>query len=338
MSQLRMGIIGVRMGGAYGAMLHNIEEVDFVAMHALTQASLDKRLQLYQDELGANPNCYADLEEMLAAEKLDGVIISTPSSTHHRIAETCAEYGVSVLIDKPVDINAEHIDRIIAARDQYQVKTGVIYPSRLNPRFIGVKKVIADELLGRPVCANLRLKYYRDQDYYDNGGWRGTWAFDGGGSLMNQGAHQLDLLCWWFGRPHTVIGDFAALNHEIETEDWASGIITFESGVKVTLTTTTCAPPKLDKVELDYHAEHGSMYVAKDAVHYSSLEQELESLATPAFAHPVHDFVDALLHDREPMVSIEDARQSVDAINAIYQSGREGRAITLDKKECAGVS
>ncbi len=337
MSKLRMGIIGVRMGGGYGAKMHEMPDVDFVAMHARTQQSLDTRLKLYQDEIAANPTPYTDLKEMLEREHLDGVVISTPSSTHHSLAEVCAEYGVNVLIDKPVDINQENIDRIIAARDANNVRMGVIYPSRLNPRFSGIKKVIADELLGKPICANLRLKFYRDQEYYDKGAWRGTWAFDGGGSLMNQGAHQMDLLSWWFGKPVSVIGEFAALNHKIETEDWASGVVTFDSGVKVTITTTTCAPPKMDKVDFDYHAENGSMYVAKDAVHYSSLEQDLEELDTPHFEHPVHEFIDALKNDRDPMVSVEDAMHSVNLINALYQSGREGKRVTIASREVATV-
>ncbi|NRA38899.1 MAG: Gfo/Idh/MocA family oxidoreductase [Planctomycetes bacterium] len=337
-NKLRMGIIGVRMGGGYGSMLHASEQVDFVAMHARTQESLDTRLKLYQDEIGASPNCYTDLNEMLEKENLDGVIISTPSSTHHNLAETCANHGVSVLIDKPVDINAENIECIKAARDANKVKMGVIYPSRLNPRFAGIKKLIDDQLLGKAVCANLRLKFYRDQAYYDNGGWRGTWEFDGGGSLMNQGAHQIDLLCWWFGQPASVIGDFAALAHDIESEDWASGIITFASGVKVTVTTTTCAPPKQDKIDLDLHAENGSIYVAKDAVHFSSLEQELESLDQPVFEHPVHDFIDALANNRQPMVTIEDAQQSVDLINALYESGRQGKRIEIPSTATAAVN
>ncbi|MBN1808369.1 MAG: Gfo/Idh/MocA family oxidoreductase [Planctomycetes bacterium] len=326
---LRMAVVGLGMGGSHGARLHKCAGVEYAAMCDTDPAKLDFRVKAYKEEIGAEPAPYSDLAEMLRMEKLDGVIISTPSSTHHKVAVQVADAGVNMLIDKPVDINGGNIDRIQEAVDRNNVLCGVIYPMRCKAVYAGLKKVAGEALLGRPVILDVRLKWYRDQAYYDKGGWRGTWAYDGGGSLMNQGAHPMDILCWCMGKPKTITGEFAALRHSIETEDWASGIVEFESGARATVTTTTCAPPKSDQVTaFDYHAEDGSVYISNDKVVFSSLEG-VDTLVEPPFDYPVEEFVDAVAAGRQPMVPLEEARWSVDLINGVYRAAREGRRVQV---------
>jgi len=325
---LRMAVVGLGMGGGYGSMLHKMDGVEFAAMCDLDQEKIDFRVKAYKEEIGAEPAPYLSVTEMLANEKLDGVVICVPSSYHHVVAEEVAAAGINMLIDKPVDINGENIDKINKAVTDAGVLCGVIYPMRVKPLFAGVKKAIDDKLMGDLLICDIRLKFYRDQGYYDRGGWRGTWAVDGGGSLMNQGAHPLDLLCWYCGKPKSVIGSFGALNHEIETEDWASGVVEFENGARASISTTTCAPPKNDFVSIDVHGQDGSIYLRGEEIIESSVEN-LAELNPPAFEHQVHDFVDAVANNRPPMVSLDSARQSVDLINALYESGREGKKIEL---------
>jgi predicted dehydrogenase len=323
-----MAVVGLGMGGSHGARLHKCEGVQYAAMCDSNPERLTQRAELYKKEIGAEPKPYVDLKEMLKKEKLDGVVISTPSGTHHKIAVECAKAGVNMLIDKPIDINDKNIDKIQKAVDKAGVLCGVIYPSRCKPVFAGLKKVIDDKMLGRPLICDMRMKWFRDQAYYDKGGWRGTWAMDGGGSLMNQGAHPIDLLCWFLGKPKTIIGEFAALNHKIETEDWASGVIEFSSGARATVITTTDAAPKKDTTSFDYHGETGSVYISGEAVVDSSVPN-LDKLVVPKFDYPVEEFVDAVKNKRQPMVSIEQARWSVDLINGVYNAARKGKRITV---------
>ena len=325
---LRMAVVGLGMGGSYGACLHECEGVEFAAMCDKDQEKIDFRVKAYKDEIGAEPKAYLDLDEMLKNEKLDGVLISTPSSTHHALAVKAAEAGVNVFIDKPVDINSENIDKIEAAVKKAGVLCGVNYPQRCAALNTGIKHAIENELVGKPLIIDFRMKWYRTQEYYDKGGWRGTWAVDGGGSLMNQGAHPMDLLCWLAGKPKTVMGEFAALNHNIETEDWASAIIEFESGIRSSISTTTCSAPKKDETWFEIHGTEGSIFVSKEGV-VSSTVEDLEKLAPPAFDYPVEEFVDAVANNRAPLISLEEARWSVELINAVYQSGREGKRVVL---------
>ncbi|PCJ51824.1 MAG: hypothetical protein COA79_25255 [Planctomycetota bacterium] len=325
---IKVGVVGMGMGGSYGAKLHAIEGVEFSAMCARTQTTLDRRSKLYKEEIGAEPNQYLSVDDMLANETLDGVIIVTPSSTHHEIVVKVANAGINVLIDKPIDINQKNIEIIREAVDRNNVLCGVIYPNRCNSVFSGLKKIVSENLLGKPLLCDVRLKFFRDQAYYDKGGWKGTWEFDGGGSLMNQGAHPIDILCWTFGKPKSIFGSFAALNHNIETEDWASGVIEFESGVRSAITTTTCVAPKTDKQLFDFHAQEGSVYIENGKVLESSYDDILE-LEPCKFEHPVNDFADAIINNRPPMVSIEEASWSVNIIEGFYKSSKEGKLIYL---------
>ncbi len=325
---MKFAVVGLGMGGSHGARVHAIDGCEYAAMCDLNSDLLEARAKGYKEEIGAEPKPFSDVQEMLSSVELDGVIISTPTSTHHIVAEIVANAGVNILVDKPLDINAENMSVIEAAVKKTNALCGVIYPLRCMPVFSGVKHVIENNLLGKPLMCDVRLKWFREQAYYDKGGWRGTWKTDGGGSLMNQGAHPLDILCWLLGKPKTVVGAFAPLNHKVETEDWASGIVEFESGARSTITTTTCAAPKQDKTCIDLHCENGSIYIENGEVVFSSIEN-LETIAPPAYPYPVEDFVDAVKNKRAPMVSIEEAKHSVLLINAIYESGREGKRITI---------
>jgi len=323
---LRMAVVGMGIGGSYGPMLWNNPDAEFAAFCDRDEKKLEWRAKAYRDESGITATPYADMEEMLEKEKLDGVIISTPSGTHHELAVKVIERGINVLIDKPVDICAEHIDEIEAALARRPVIAGVIYPMRLQAVYRGLRKIIREEILGRPLILDMRLRWHRTQEYYDRGGWRGTWKMDGGGSLMNQGAHPMDILCWCLGRPRTVTGEYGVLNHDIETEDWASGIIEFEGGVRSTVSTTTCAAGGDDTITFEYYGQEGRIVIRGHEVVTSSVEG-VETLDEPRFDHPVNDFVDAVKNNRAPVAPVSDARVSVDLINAIYTSAREGRRI-----------
>ena len=138
----------------------------------------------------------------------------------------------------------------------------------------------------------------------------------------------MDLLCWFMGRVKTVSGEFAILDHKMETEDWSSAVLSFENGARGTVSTTTCVSPKTDSTWVEIHGTEGSIYL-KDGKVVSSSVENLETIAPPLFPHPVDEFIDAVSKKREPMINIDEASKSVELITAVYQSGREGKRLVL---------
>ncbi len=327
---LKMAIVGLGMGGSYGPVLQKSETAEFTAICDINRERLEARLKSYKDEIGAEPKGYLSVSEMIKKEgRLDGVIIGTPSGFHHETAVELANAGINILVDKPLDISMENIAKIKTAVEKNKVLCGTIYPSRCNPIMSGVKHAIEKGLIGKLLICDARLKWFRGQEYYDKGGWRGTWKIDGGASLMNNGAHPMDLLCWFAGRAKTVVGEFAVISHKIETEDWTSAIIQFESGARSTISTTTSAFPKTDSTWIEIHGTEGSIYL-KDGKVVSSTVENLETICPPPFANPVEDFIDAVAKKRRPMIDIPEASKSVELITAVYQSSREGKRIVLN--------
>ena len=325
---LRMGVVGVGMGGAHGATIQESGLAELAAVCDRDPARLQWRVETYEKEKGFRPQGYTDFEEMLARERLDGVVISTPSGVHHQQAVAAARHGVHVLVDKPLDITRPHLDAIAAAVQAAGVLCGVNYPSRFQPGFWAVKQALAAGLFGKLLLADVRLKWFRDQAYYDKGGWRGTWAMDGGGSLMNQGAHPMDLLTWFAGRPVRVRGDFAALNHRIETEDWAAAIVEFEGGARSCLTTTTDVFPKNDRTFFELHGTLGSAVLVNGEITETNIES-LRAPAAPPAPNAIIDFLQAVRDRRPPLIDLEQGRRSVEMILAVYESARLGKTVEL---------
>ena len=326
---LKIGVVGMGIGGSHGAAVHKSGLAELTAICDKDAAKLKWRLETYAKEIDAHPRGYEHLEEMLSREKLDGLIVSTPSGLHHQQAVAAARHGVHVLVDKPLDITVEHMQAIQDAAAQAGILAGVNHGMRFDGSYWAVRQAIERGDFGKLLVVDARLKWFRDQPYYDKGGWRATWGMDGGGSMMNQGVHMMDMLVWYAGgRPKKVRGDFAALNHKIETEDWASAIIEFDNGVRSTASTTTCVFPKNDRTSFEVHGTGGSCFVVNGKI----VETSIESLQNPApapAASAVLDFLHALRDKRPPTISLEQARRPVELILAAYQSGREGRTVEI---------
>ena len=329
---LKFGVVGVGMGGAHGANIHSNSGgvADLVAVCDKNPERLQWRVETYAKEINLQVRGYTDFEEMVAREKLDGVVVSTPSGIHHQQAVAAACHGVNVLVDKPVDITLPAIDQIEKAVKKAGVLCGVNYGMRHKPAHWNIKQAIERGDFGKLLLVDVRMKWFRDQAYYDRGAWRGTWAMDGGGSLMNQGAHAMDLLTWFAGRPVKVRGDFAALNHKIETEDWASGIVEFENGVRSTISTTTNVFPKTDQTYVEVHGTKGSCFVVNDQIVDTNIETlQPDKLQAPPYADAVIDFVHAVKDKRSPLCDITQGRWSVQLILSVYDSARQGKTLTL---------
>ncbi len=329
---LKMAVVGVGMGGAHGANVHQNSGgvADLVAVCDINPERVKWRVETYAKEIGLNVRGYTDIEEMLDKEHLDGMIISTPSGVHHQQAVAAARHGVNMLIDKPIDITMEHIDQIEQAVSKAGVLCGVNYGLRLRAAHWNVKQAIERGEFGKMLQVDVRMKWHREQAYYDKGGWRGTWAMDGGGSLMNQGAHAMDYLTWLAGKPRKVMGDFGALNHKIETEDWAGGIIEFENGIRSVVNTTMNVFPKVDRTYVEVHGTKGSAYIVDDKIVETNIESlQPDKLGPSPYPDAVIDFVHAVKDKRSPLCDIKQGRWSVQLILSVYESARQGKAITL---------
>jgi len=236
---------------------------------------------------------------------------------------------------------------MLAAVRRNKVKMGAIFQSRVQPDCVRVKKAIESGVLGRILQADLRTKWFRTQEYYDSGAWRGTFALDGGGCLMNQGVHGIDLYQWLVGPVTSVFGKVATVNHKIEVEDSAYAIVELAGGGRGAIIGSTCAYPGFP-TRIEIHGEKGSICL-EDAriVSWDIMGQEKpedlnvgggpgvggagDPKAISSLGHEtlVADLAHAILENREPMISGAEARRAVAIILAIYQSSREGRAVEI---------
>jgi UDP-N-acetyl-2-amino-2-deoxyglucuronate dehydrogenase len=293
---------------------------------------------------------YTDLEEMLRRDDVQAVCICTPSGMHSDQAIAAARAKKHVLCEKPLDITLPKIDRMIQACREEGVKLGGIFQRRTYEATRKVRGAVRNGLLGRMVLGDIYQKFYRSPEYYKSGAWRGTWAMDGGGALMNQGVHGIDILLWIVGDVKSVIAKADHLVRDIEVEDTAIAIVTFKNGAfGVIEGATSCNPGEAARLEL--HGEKGTIIltdsgiirwaVAKGDKHLAEDEKigpaeerahgvsDPKAISAEGHIALIRDFVDAINNDREPMVTPESARKPVELILAIYESARTGREVTL---------
>ena len=300
------------------------------------------------------PPCpvFATLEEALLAPDVNAVIITTPSGAHLDPAVAAAVAGKHVVVEKPLEITPERCDRIIEACDKHRVQLCTIFPSRFAASSVTLKDAVAAQRFGRLTLGEASTKWWRSQAYYDDGGWKGTQALDGGGALMNQAIHNVDLLLWMMGDAAEVVGLTATLAHErIEVEDTAVAVIRFKNGALGTLTATTSVHPGYPK-QIAIHGDKGSAVIEQEDVlrwDFTPTTPEDEAVrqrfsakvgasggaADPkAISHEGHrrqlaDFVEAVQANRIPKVDGREGKKAVSLICAIYESNRTGRVVAI---------
>jgi len=295
---------------------------------------------------------YSDLEAMLANPEISVVTICTPSGAHLEPALAAAQAGKHVLVEKPLEITLERCDQIIAACQQAGTQLGAILPSRFSPANLALKQAIDQGRFGRLTLGDTYVKWWRTQEYYDSGGWRGTWDLDGGGALMNQAIHNVDLLYWLMGDVESVQAMTATLAHErIEVEDTAVAALRFKNGALGVIEAATSAYPGLLK-RTEIHGNKGSARVEQDDVTLWAFDTEapgddviLEALSKGSgftagasdprgINHAGHrdqlaDFLKAIDTGTAARVDGREGRKSVEIIRAIYQSAKTGQAVHL---------
>jgi len=225
--------------------------------------------------------------EVLADPAIDAVSICTPSGLHAELGVPALKAGKHVIIEKPLDITPEACDRLIAAQRETGKVVACVSQHRFDPATVFVHDAIERGDLGSVALAEARVTWYRTQQYYDSGDWRGTWALDGGGCLMNQGVHTVDLMLWLCGRATSVYAQTRTLGHErIEVEDCVAATVTFENGAIGTMIASTAAYPGFP-VRLAVHGTNGTAIIEGDALQTFAIMGEKAVHGHPAAAHAV---------------------------------------------------
>jgi UDP-N-acetyl-2-amino-2-deoxyglucuronate dehydrogenase len=290
--------------------------------------------------------CLADYTALLARDDVDAVCICTPSGLHAEQTIAAARAGRHVLVEKPIALTLADADAMIAACAQAGVRLGVALQRRTEPEFQRLQAAIAAGELGRLVLGSISMPYLRPQSYYDSADWRGTWAFDGGGALMNQGIHLVDLLLWLIGDAAEVRATAATLAHAIEVEDCVTATLRFVNRALGSVTATTAAAPGFPhRVEI-YGDRGGVQIEGEQVVRWEGENRELRTqnqgpIPAGAGASPtgigaaghtrlLEDFVAAIRDAREPLAPGHEGRRSLALVLAIYEAARTGRSVRIE--------
>jgi predicted dehydrogenase len=292
------------------------------------------------------------LDSLLADPDVQIVTICTPSGAHREPALAAAAAGKHVVVEKPLEITLERCDDIIRACEQAGVRLCTIFPSRFSAANVALKQAIDSGRFGRITLGDTYVKWWRTQEYYDGGGWRGTWALDGGGAFMNQAIHNVDLLTWLMGDVAEVTGFTATLAHErIEVEDAGVACLKFRNGAIGVMEASTAAWPGLLK-RTEIHGSRGTVIVEQDSILKwefadslpgdDDIRQRLggSSATSGGAADPkaisfvghqmqLQDFVEAIAENRPPRVDGAEGRKSVEIILALYAASRSGQTTKL---------
>ncbi|MEX0779433.1 MAG: Gfo/Idh/MocA family oxidoreductase [Balneolales bacterium] len=289
---------------------------------------------------------YTDYEKFLSDSELDAVVICTPSGTHLEYGVSAAQAKKHVIVEKPIEVSLERGRRLIEECKKNQVELAVIYQNRFIDDVVKMKKEIDSGSLGKIFMASASVKWFRDQAYYDSAAWRGTLELDGGGVLINQAIHTIDLLTWMAGDIESLYAMKGTFTHEdIEGEDNVIATIRFRNGAIGSITaSTSMAPPLKRKVEVN--GDIGTALLDGDTFHLLRTEGDLATngsgksaggsspLAGVAASDHKKQY-DQILHaiksSQQPTVSGEESLKSLAVVNAIYASANRQQPINMEE-------
>jgi UDP-N-acetyl-2-amino-2-deoxyglucuronate dehydrogenase len=344
------GIVGCgTISHFHARAIAELRGAKLVACCSARPASAEK----FAAERGCTP--YPTLKAMLADPRVDAVTVTTPSGAHLEPTIAAARAGKHVIVEKPLEITLRRCDRIVRECEQHGVQLATIFQSRFHETAIKLKRAIDIGRFGQLTIGDAYVKWHRSQEYYDSRPWRGTWALDGGGALMNQAIHSVDLLTWLMGPVVEVRAITATLAHKrIEVEDAAVATLRFANGALGVIEATTAVyPGYLKRIEI--HGTAGSAVLeeedlkvwdfAKPRKDDQAIRDGMNSPKSTgggasdpaAIGHHGHarqfqDFLDAIRKHRPPAIDGHEGRRSVEIILAIYKSAETGRAVRLPLK------
>jgi UDP-N-acetyl-2-amino-2-deoxyglucuronate dehydrogenase len=347
---MKFGIIGTGMIGGFHAKA--IDSMTDGELGGVADLMVDRARDFAEQN---KTKAYDSVEAMVADPEIDIVTIGTPSGAHYDPAMVAMEHGKHVLVEKPLEVTLEKIDKMMAKAAEKKVTLAAVLNRRFHPAMDLFKKAAAEGRFGTLTSASAYIKWYRDQAYYDSAGWRGTWALDGGGALMNQSIHTIDALLYLAGPVTSVQANTACLAHEnIEVEDTAVAILEFENGARGVIegaTTNWSKDGHPARVQLS--GTEGSVFLADESFEIWEFMKESpddkevrqkymkgaaaglganDPKAINFYQHQrnFEEVVNAIAEGREPSTSSTEARKSVELIRAIYDSAQnDGQKICL---------
>ena len=307
-----------------------------VEVSAIYGTNMEKVNRLSAEHGGA---AYHDFEAFLLHHPMELVIIGSPSGLHAEHGIAAARRGLHVLTEKPIDLSSSRADALIAAAEESDVKLGVLFQDRTKPHIRQLKSWLDQGVLGKPLFVDACVKWYRPPAYYANSRWRGTLALDGGGALINQGIHTIDLLLWLLGDVARVKSRTATMLHKIEAEDTAIALLEFASGTIGVFNATTAAYPGYPR-RVEITGTEGTVVIEHDRIISADLRkgsagpiepaptdenQSATSAAVGDFrGHQalLEDFLQAIQQNRAPLCDGREGRRSIALVESIYQAAR----------------
>jgi len=350
--RLRFGIIGCGVIGPFHAdAITSLPEAQLVAVADTAPEKAQKMAEKY------HTSAYNDAQKMLEREHLDVVDICTPSGMHSKHACQVMRAGSHVIVEKPMEITHDRIEEMLRVQQETGRKMAVISQHRFDESTMKVHELVEQKALGRLVLGNAIVPWWRSQKYYDSGAWRGTWELDGGGVLMNQSIHSIDLLQWLMGPVKSIYAYTDTLVHRMETEDVAVAVLRFANGALGTISATTGAYPGVT-TRIEVYGDQGSAIIENDQLAYLHLASEDQeevgaygvdpkkrraeaaagqgggaqnpaAISWAMHALQIADMIRAIRENGTPLLDGNGGRRPVEVILGIYESARTGKEVAL---------
>jgi UDP-N-acetyl-2-amino-2-deoxyglucuronate dehydrogenase len=355
MKKIRTAVIGVgKVTHLHAKAFKNLKDAEFVAVYSRDIS----KAKMFAAHYGLTP--YSDIEEMVHDSHIDVVTICTPHPAHKQVVLQAIQAGAHVLVEKPLASTLEDCDAMIEAAKKRDVLLGTISQRRFYEPVLRVKRAIDAGKIGKPILGTVTMLGWRDENYYKSDPWRGTWNEEGGGVLVNQAPHQLDLLLWYMGPVDELFGYWENLNHpSIEVEDSAIAVIKFKNGGIGNIVVSNSQNPALfgqvhvhgqNGASIGVQTDGGAMFIAgisniteppfndmwtvkgeeslpekwkkEDADFFSNIDPT-------SYFHErqFEDFINAVVFQKKPVVDGEEGRKTVELFTAIYRSTRDKKPI-----------
>ncbi|MCK5843718.1 MAG: Gfo/Idh/MocA family oxidoreductase [Victivallales bacterium] len=330
---MKFAVVGTgNMVDTYVTAMRSIDEMSITGLVTRNKENAEGKIATHPEL--ADAEIAASISEL--SNDFDAVIICTPNGTHHPHCLEAARLGKHVFTEKPLEVTVERMDEMIIACVENGVKLGVAFQRRMSPDNLTMRKLLSEGALGRVFAADLCVKFFRGQEsYYDTAEYRGTCWGDGGGALMMQGSHNVDIYCWLFGMPEGVMAMTDTFVHNLDVEDHAAVLLRHSDGMIGTIIVSTATKPGF-KPKLEIHSDKGSVLMENDCIVHWSIDG-MENPAAPV-EKGIHDgstvavtdtsghesllvdFIEAVAADREPLVSGVSSKLCVELILKIYDA------------------
>lgn len=338
---IHFGIVGG--GGISNTHARAVSEVDSAKVSAFVGANQENIQRLSQEYGGV---AYSDFNAFLQHKPMDAVIIGSPSGLHAQEGIECARRGLHVLVEKPIAVTVAKADALIHECEAMKVKLGVCFQDRFSADAVRLKEFLDAGGLGKLILVSARVKWYRPPEYYRESRWRGKLELDGGGALMSQGIHTVDLLLWLLGDVARVYAKSMTALHDMESEDTLVATLEFTSGAVGTLEAATSVYPGYDR-RIEITGAEGTIIFEHDRIIAADLKSPTfgkvetstrdanQSSSSPIVSDVgghkriLSDFIDAIAQNRAPRCDGVEGRRSVKLIQSIYESSRRGQALDL---------